>query len=195
MDIAAKNRRLAKWVVCAVLFMIGLSFASVPLYTLFCRVTGYDGTTQVGEKLPDTISERKITIAFEAQVDRALPWDFKPEKRQVTVNIGQQGLISYTARNLSAQKTVGTALYNVTPDKAGKYFFKTQCFCFAEQLLEGGKEAHFPVIFYVDPKILEDRNMDDVSDIALSYTFFPANSKKFDAALEKYAQQKMNEDK
>ena len=183
-----KNRKTAAAILCVVGAMIALSFAFVPLYRLFCQMTGYDGTTQVSAKAPGKIYEREIDVMFDARTDSGLPWEFVPEKRRVRVKVGQQGFISFRATNLSARKTVGTAIYNVTPDKAGAYFSKTQCFCFNEQVLEGGRTAHFPVVFYIDPKILQDRQMDDVSDITLSYTFFPANSKNFEKAMEKYGE-------
>ena len=185
-----KNRKTAAAILCVVVAMIGLSFASVPLYRLFCQMTGYDGTTQVSAKAPDKIYQREIDVFFDARTDSGLPWEFVPEKRHVKVKVGQQGLISFKATNLSARRTVGTALYNVTPEKSGPYFQKTQCFCFTEQVLEGGATAHFPVLFYIDPRILEARDMDDVSDITLSYTFFAANSKNFDKAMAKYGEKK-----
>lgn len=183
-----KNRKLARNMGLVVLFMVLLSFASVPLYRIFCQVTGFDGTTQMGGKAPDKdkIDKREITILFDSRIDSGLPWEFKPEKRKMTVHIGQQGLISFLGSNLSARDTVGTAVYNVTPEKAGKYFFKTQCFCFARQELGPGKTAHFPVMFYVDPSILEDSQMDDVTDITLSYTFYPADSDALDKAITNY---------
>jgi cytochrome c oxidase assembly protein subunit 11 len=183
-----KNRKTATAIVLVVLAMIGLSFAFVPLYRLFCQMTGYDGTTQISAAPPDKIYEREIDVFFDARTDSGLPWEFVPEKRRVKVKVGQQGMISFRATNLSARRTVGTALYNVTPEKSGIYFQKTQCFCFNEQVLEGGATAHFPVLFYIDPKILKARDMDDVSDMTLSYTFFAANSKNFEKAMEKYGQ-------
>lgn len=189
-QIQDKNKKLAFSILGIVVFMIGLSFAAVPLYDLFCRVTGYGGTTQVSVQAPDQVFDRKITVSFDSQVDRALPWEFKPEMRHVDVQVGQQGLINYQARNITARSTVGTALYNVTPDKVGKYFHKTQCFCFAEQVIKAGETAHFPVLFYVDPEIMKDPEMDDVTDITLSYTFFPAESEALDKALSAYTVQK-----
>ncbi len=188
--LAQRNRRMAAAVVMTVAGMVALAYASVPLYKLFCRVTGYDGTTQVAAHAPQKILQRKITIFFDARTDSGLPWEFAPEKRRVIVNVGQQGFISFQATSQSAQPTTGTALYNVTPDKAGKYFVKTQCFCFAQQRLAPGKTAHFPVVFFVDPKIADDPDMDDVTDITLSYTFYPANTPRFDQAFEKSLQSK-----
>jgi len=154
--------------------MVGLSFAAVPLYRLFCQVTGYGGTTQVADAVPATVSERTITVRFNADVDPQLPWSFAPEQRAVTVKVGEPGLAFYRARNRSEQTTVGAATFNVTPLKAGQYFNKVQCFCFDEQALDPGQEAEMGVSFFVDPAILEDRNLDEVKTITLSYTFFRA---------------------
>lgn len=181
-----KNKKLGRNMAFVVLFMIALSFASVPLYRVFCQVTGFDGTVQIGGKAPDKMDKREITILFDSRVDSGLPWEFRPETRKMKVHIGQQALISFKGSNLSAQDTIGTAVYNVTPEKAGKYFHKTQCFCFARQELAPGKTAHFPVMFYVDPSILEDSQMDDVTDITLSYTFYASDSNALDRAIENY---------
>lgn len=183
-----KNKKLARNMGLVVLFMVMLSFASVPLYRVFCQVTGFDGTTQMrlGGKPPEKIDKREITILFDSRVDASLPWDFRPETRKMTVHIGQQGLVSFQGSNLSAKNTIGTAVYNVTPEKAGKYFFKTQCFCFDRQELAPGKSAHFPVMFYVDPSILDDPQMDDVTDITLSYTFYHADSDALDKAISNF---------
>jgi cytochrome c oxidase assembly protein subunit 11 len=166
--------------------MIGLTAASVPLYRLFCQKTGYNGTVQIGGTVPKNISKREITILFDARVDSSLPWDFKPETRKMTVHVGQQALVSFVGSNLSAQETSGAAIYNVTPDKIGAYFHKTQCFCFNKQTLGPGKTAHFPVVFYIDPSILNDPQLADVTDMTLSYTFYPADSKALDKAIETY---------
>lgn len=177
------------WAIVAVVLAMGsLSFASVPLYRIFCQMTGYDGTTQEGGTLPDKIVDRDIRILFDARVDSGLPWDFGPEQKHLTVKVGQQGFISYQAKNLAGGKTTGTAVYNVTPDKVGKYFHKTQCFCFAEQSIAPGKIAHFPVVFFVDPSIMDDPTLDDVTDITLSYTFFATESDALDKALSDYGQ-------
>lgn len=188
-DLQARNKRIAFGIVIVVVGMIALSFASVPLYSLFCRMTGYGGTTQVAKAAPHDVRDRTITVSFDARVDPGLPWDFKPEKHSIDIKVGQQGMIVFHATNLSARTTVGTALYNVTPDKAGPYFTKTQCFCFAEQVLTGGKSAQFPVLFYIDPKIMDNPDMNDVSDITLSYTFFPADSKNFEKAMNALGQE------
>ena len=168
--------------------MVGLAFASVPLYDLFCKATGFGGTTQVSNKAPDTdqILDREITVHFNGDTNRNLNWDFEPEKRQITLKIGQQGLIAFQAHNKDTQPVAGTAVYNVTPAKAGKYFQKTQCFCFDRQVLTPGQEMQMPVVFYIDPSIAQDRNMDDVKTITLSYSFFKADSLELDRALEAF---------
>lgn len=181
-----KNQKTIGVVFLVVACMIGLAFASVPLYRLFCQVTGFGGTTMKADKLPDTQLERKVTIKFDTNTSRGINWYFKPEKFSEDVRLGQQGLISFTARNKSAQPSVGTALFNVTPPKAGQYFHKIQCFCFAEQMLKPGEEMQMPVMFFVDPKMDEDPEMDDVKTITLSYTFFPAESEELDKALEQF---------
>jgi cytochrome c oxidase assembly protein subunit 11 len=152
--------------------MLGLTAASVPLYRLFCRVTGYGGTTQVAEALPRAALDRTIKIRFNADVDPKLPWSFQPEQREVEVRIGEQHLALFRARNRADQPVVGQAVYNVTPDKAGLYFDKITCFCFNEQVLQPGEEVEMPVSFFVDPEILRDPNTEDVRTITLSYTFF-----------------------
>lgn len=152
--------------------MLGLTAAAVPLYRLFCQVTGYGGTTQRAEALPDQASEQTITVRFNADVDPDLPWSFAPEQRQVEVRIGEQSLAYFRAENRSDRPIVGQATYNVTPFKAGPYFDKIACFCFDEQVLQPGQEVDMPVSFYVDPAILSDPNTQDVHTITLSYTFF-----------------------
>jgi cytochrome c oxidase assembly protein subunit 11 len=154
--------------------MVGLSFASVPLYRLFCQVTGYGGTTQVAETVPAAAAERVIKVRFNADTVPGLPWYFKPVQREIALKVGESGLAFYRARNLSGVAVTGTSTFNVTPLKAGRYFNKVQCFCFTEQRLEPGQELDMAVSFFVDPEILSDRNLDEVKTITLSYTFFRA---------------------
>ncbi len=154
--------------------MIGLSFASVPLYRLFCQVTGYGGTTQVAEAAPGAVAERVIKVRFNADTAPGLSWTFKPVQREIALKVGESGLAYYRARNLAEVAVTGTSTFNVTPLKAGQYFSKVQCFCFTEQRLEAGQELDMAVSFFVDPEILSDRNLDDVTTITLSYTFFRA---------------------
>jgi cytochrome c oxidase assembly protein subunit 11 len=167
------NRRLGLALISIVVAMVGAAYASVPLYQLFCRVTGFGGTTQVAETAPTAVGERVFHIRFNADVDPKLPWAFQPVEREVTVKVGESSLAFFRARNLSAHATAGTATFNVTPLKAGQYFNKVQCFCFTEQRLEPGASMDMPVSFFVDPAIVEDPNLDEVKTITLSYTFFP----------------------
>lgn len=158
------------------LAMLGLGFASVPLYRIFCQVTGFGGTTmKITEAQAATIqaTDRIMTIRFDANVERGMPWRFRPLQNTDTVSIGARDMAIYTAKNLSDKATTGTATFNVEPELAGKYFSKVQCFCFTEQTLRPGQEMRMPVIYYVDPKILQDPEMTDVDAITLSYTFHP----------------------
>lgn len=155
--------------------MVGLSFAAVPLYRIFCQVTGFGGTTQVASAAPSEILDRRVTVRFNADIAPGLPWSFVPVQRDITLNIGENGLAYYRARNLSDRPVTGMATFNVTPDKAGQYFNKIACFCFDQQRLEPGQIVDMPVSFFVDPAVAKDRGMDDVTHITLSYTFFPAD--------------------
>jgi cytochrome c oxidase assembly protein subunit 11 len=157
--------------------MTGVGFGSVPLYKMFCEVTGLNGTTQRGERAPGTTGQ-KITVAFDSNVARQLPWEFKPERRADTIDIGGRDMAFFTAKNRSDKPVTGTATFNVTPAIAGKYFTKIQCFCFTQQTLAPGEEVRMPVIFYVDPAILNDPDARDVQEITLSYTFYPVDSGK-----------------
>lgn len=188
-DIRRKNKIVAFGVATVVVCMIGLSFAAVPLYDLFCRVTGFGGTTQVSETLPDQVLEREITVKFYADTARNMPWHFAPQQRQVITNIGAKNLIAYTAINKSDTPVTGTAIYNVTPLKVGKYFHKVQCFCFGEQVLRPGEKVNMPVMFYVDPALADDKSMDDISVITLSYTFYRAETEALEDAVEAFYNQ------
>ncbi len=152
--------------------MIGASFAAVPLYRLFCQVTGYGGTPQVALAAPGAVDERAFTIVFDANIATGLAWEFRPAQRQVTVRTGEEGLAFYVAHNPTDRAIKGQAAFNVTPLTAGKYFSKVQCFCFEEQVLAPGQTVDMGVSFFVDPAILKDRNMVDVKMITLSYTFY-----------------------
>jgi cytochrome c oxidase assembly protein subunit 11 len=158
--------------------MIGMAFAAVPLYDLFCKVTGFGGTTQVAEAATKPIGERTMRIRFNADVSGNLPWSFEPLQREVEVKVGEEKLVFYRATNRSAQAIVGTSTFNVTPDIAGIYFNKTQCFCFTEQLLKPGESIDMPVVFFVDPDLAKDRKLEHVATISLSYTFFISNTDK-----------------
>jgi cytochrome c oxidase assembly protein subunit 11 len=158
--------------------MTGLAFASVPLYRLFCQVTGFAGTTQraEGTDAPGAVAGKSVIVRFDANTSSALPWEFKPERNTETVTIGARDMAFYTAKNLSDRPVTGTATFNVTPVKAGQYFTKIQCFCFTEQTLKAGEEVRMPVVYYVDPKILDDPDAAKISEITLSYTFYPVDS-------------------
>lgn len=169
-----RNARMAAVLGGLVAFMVGLSFAAVPLYDLFCRVTGFGGTTQVAAKMADHVVDRTLTIRFNADVNHGLPWHFRPAQTSMVVKAGEPAQTTFHARNDSNQTLVGTATYNVTPDKAGIFFNKVQCFCFTEQVLKPGESIDMPVYFFVDPAIADDPKMKDVTTITLSYTFFLA---------------------
>lgn len=174
----SNNRRTALALFAVVGGMVGLSYASVPLYQLFCQVTGYGGTTQVSDAgakaVPAAMQGKTVTIAFDANVARDLNWDFRPEQRRVTLHAGEQALAFYSAKNNDGKPVTGTASFNVTPYKAGIYFTKIECFCFTEQTLQAGQQVDMPVQFYVDPEFFTDPNTKDVREIVLSYTFHRA---------------------
>ncbi|MBP2303132.1 cytochrome c oxidase assembly protein [Azospirillum picis] len=172
--IRRRNRVLLGSLFGLVMGMIGLTYASVPLYSLFCSVTGFGGTTQRAEAAAAKVLDRKVAIRFNADTNSALPWSFKPEQQELVLKLGETGLAAYRAENRANRATVGTAVYNVTPEKAGAYFNKIQCFCFDEQILQPGQAVDMPVTFFVDPAMADDPNMDDVTTITLSYTFFRA---------------------
>lgn len=153
--------------------MLAMSYAAVPLYRIFCQVTGYGGTTQVATEAPREVLDRTVTVRFNADVAPGLAWTFEPVQRDMTVKIGETGLAFYRAHNLTDRPIVGMATFNVTPDKAGQYFNKIHCFCFDQQRLEPGQSVDMPVTFFVDPSMAKDRGMNDVYYITLSYTFFP----------------------
>ena len=151
--------------------MGGLAFASVPLYRMFCAATGFGGTPQIGGVSPGAVS-KTIVVRFNADTNPGLPWKFGPAVKEVSVELGEEKLAVYAAHNLSQSIVTGVALYNVTPEKAAKYFHKTACFCFNEQTIAAGGEAQFPLSFWVDPAIATDPHTKDVTTITLSYTFF-----------------------
>jgi cytochrome c oxidase assembly protein subunit 11 len=171
-----KNRIVMGSLFGLVFGMVGLAFASVPLYDLFCKVTGFGGTTQRAEGPAGRILDRTVKVRFNADVNGAMPWSFHPEVREVELRLGEQGMVAYRAENRADAPVTGTATFNVTPEKAGIYFNKIQCFCFTEQRLEPGQAVDMPVSFFVDPALAADRNLDDVHTITLSYTFFRART-------------------
>lgn len=153
--------------------MVGVSFAAVPLYSWFCRTTGFGGTTQVAQTAPEEISSRTITVRFDSNVAPGLPWSFEPERRTIDVRLGEVVTVYYAVRNESARVTYGQAGYNVTPPTTGAYFEKVNCFCFTQQTLQPGEKRDMAVVFYVDPKLADDAEQNAVNNITLSYTFFP----------------------
>ena len=167
----ASNRKTLYILIGIGLAMLALGFASKPLYDTFCRITGYGGTTRTADANLSEILERKVTVSFDSNV-KDLPWDFQPEQRKMTVQLGQSGLAYYKVKNLSNRPIVGTATFNVTPIKAAPFFIKTECFCFTEQLIQPGEEMSMPVLFFVDPQLDDEKRLADVKDITLSYTFF-----------------------
>jgi cytochrome c oxidase assembly protein subunit 11 len=167
-----QNRRTALWASGVIVGMLGLTAASVPLYDLFCRVTGYGGTTQVAEAAPDQVRDHVVRVSFNADRQPDLPWRFQPMQRRMEVKVGENHLAFYEAENRSDVPIVGRAVYNVTPFKVGAYFAKVHCFCFEEQLLMPGERVEMPVSFFVDPAMLDDASASGVHEITLSYTFF-----------------------
>jgi cytochrome c oxidase assembly protein subunit 11 len=181
-----KNRRTGLMVLGIVGFMLGLTAVSVPLYELYCRITGFGGQAAQAAVSTGEIVNRDMRIRFNTDINPNLPWEFKPDQGPMVVKLGQEVAVSYTATNDGRNPVAGTALYNVDPPSAGKYFHKTQCFCFDYQLIAPRESVHFPVVFYVDPALNDDPQLKDLKTITLSYSFFKAESKELDAALEAF---------
>ena len=169
------NGRTALLMAVIVAAMVGLAFASAPLYRAFCEATGFGGTTLRADKAPGAVAGQ-VGVRFDANIHPGLPWRFEPEQTKVTVKPGAQTKIFYRAQNLSARSWTGQAVYNVSPDQVGKYFKKIQCFCFNEQTLKAGESVDMPVVFFVDPKIKQDPDTKDIDEITLSYTFYPVET-------------------
>lgn len=184
--LGVRHRRIALLLGTLAVSMLGLAYAAVPLYQIFCQVTGYGGTTQRVVEKSATVSERTITIRFDANVSPALAWSFKPAQQTVKVKLGENVLAFYSAENFSNETTRGTATFNVTPEIAGSYFNKIECFCFTEQVLHPGQSAEMPVTFFVDPDILNDPSAKGISEITLSYTFFPAKPRDLSMLAPNY---------
>lgn len=179
-DHRRKTRRTALFAAAAALAMLALGFASVPLYRLFCQVTGFGGTTQRATEAqlaalahPEQGALRTVSVRFDSNIAPALPWKFYPEKRSMTVKVGAKNMAIFIAKNISDKPVTGQATFNVTPEQAGIHFTKIQCFCFTEQTLQPGQEVRMPVLFFVDKKFLDDPDDKDVEEITLSYTFYP----------------------
>ena len=174
-DRARRNRRTFVAMVGVGLAMLGLGFASVPLYRIFCQQTGFNGTTQradAGVTVQQATGHR-LSIRFDSNVQPGMPWQFKPEHPTQTVTVGAKSMAIFVAKNMSDRPVTGTASFNVTPTQTGAYFTKIQCFCFTQQTLQPGQEVRMPVLYYVDPKILADPDNKDTQEITLSYTFYP----------------------
>ena len=167
-----KNAALGVVVAVVVVGMVGMSFAAIPLYRLFCAATGYGGTPSIGLAAAPGSSGQSIRVRFNADTNPGLPWTFAADQRGVSLNLGDEQVAFYHATNQSSRPVTGMALYNVTPEKVGKYFHKTACFCFNQQTLSPKQSMEFPVSFWVDPAIRSDPNTADVKEITLSYTFF-----------------------
>ncbi|MEZ5884153.1 MAG: cytochrome c oxidase assembly protein [Paracoccaceae bacterium] len=180
---AQSNNRVAFRLLGLVVVMGALAWAAVPFYDWFCRVTGYGGTTNVAEAGSDVILDEMVTVRFDANVAKDMPWQFKPMQREMTLRIGETGLAFYEAYNPSDRVVAGTASYNVAPDIAGYYFDKIQCFCFTEQVLQPGERVEMPVSFYVDPELVKDRDAGGIRYITLSYTFYETELPEQQAAL------------
>jgi cytochrome c oxidase assembly protein subunit 11 len=174
----SKNKRTGLTITMLVLGMFAFAYAAFPLYNLFCKVTGYGGTTQVSEASSGELGQREFTIRFNADTNQGLPWDFVASQKSMKVTSGENKLAFYTAENISDEPVTGVATYNVTPAKAGVYFNKVQCFCFENQTLKPGEKIDMPVSFFVDPEIEKDPNLKNVKTITLSYTFFPSVNKE-----------------
>ncbi|BAI95507.1 cytochrome c oxidase assembly protein CtaG [Sphingobium sp. TA15] len=175
-----RNRRTMIGMAGVGLAMLGLGFASVPLYRIFCERTGFGGTTQRADadvQVAEAAGHR-MSIRFDSNVTPGMPWQFHPERHTQTVTVGARNMAIFVAKNLSDRPVTGTATFNVTPSQAGAYFTKIQCFCFTQQTLQPGEQVRMPVIYYVDPKILTDADNKDTQEITLSYTFYPVEQDK-----------------
>jgi cytochrome c oxidase assembly protein subunit 11 len=174
-SLAAKNRTIGLRAALFGVAMLALAFASVPLYRVFCQVTGFGGTTMKAEAAPGAVAGQ-IGVRFDANISPMLPWKFEPEQETVRLHPGARTTIYSDATNYTARNTTGQAIFNVTPEAAGKYFSKIECFCFTEQTLKPGEKARMPVVFFVDPKLRTDPATRDIDEITLSYTFYPVEN-------------------
>jgi Cytochrome oxidase assembly factor len=186
------NTRVLLMLLAVIVVMGAGAWAAVPFYNWFCKTTGYGGTTNVAEKLPDHVLDREITVRFDANVSRGMPWEFKPVQTEMKLKIGQNGLAFYEAYNPTDRPIAGTASYNVSPDVAGYYFDKIQCFCFTEQVLQPGERVQMPVSFFVDPEIVEDADAKRIHSITLSYTFYETDLPEKTASVRPKAAETVN---
>jgi cytochrome c oxidase assembly protein subunit 11 len=169
----AKTKTAAS-VLAIILGMIMLAYASVPLYKIFCQVTGFGGTPGLAIDLPTKVLDREITVRFNADVDKKLRWEFQPLQTDLTLRIGEVGVAFFVVRNLTHLPLVGMATYNVTPLKVGNHFNKVECFCFTDQIVAAGQERVMPVTFFISPDLADDSLLNDIKTVTLSYTFFPS---------------------
>ena len=170
-NLKAQNKKVIFLITFVGMLMLSLSYAAVPLYDIFCRVTGFGGTTQIASSAPGSTGHPNINIRFESNITDSLNWDFYSKTKTVKIPMGEEKTIYYFAKNLSDEPIVGTATFNVTPAKVGQYFMKIDCFCFVEQLLNPGESMNMPVTFFIDPDLYKDENVQEVNEITLSYTF------------------------
>ena len=183
------NDRVVLTCVGVLAFVVALTYASVPLYRIYCQATGFDGTPRIAEKPSGAVSDRTIEVRFDSNVAQGLPWTFVPEQRRVTVHLGENKLVYFRAENEFSTTTTGAATFNITPEKAATYSNTIQCFCFTQQQLRGDQGADMGVTFFVDPAIANDPMTKDVSSITLSYTFYPAKPDTQTAAAAAPARQ------
>jgi cytochrome c oxidase assembly protein subunit 11 len=174
-SIAQRNRVVGIRAALFGLAMLALAFAAVPLYRIFCQVTGFGGTTMTADAAPGAVAGQ-VGVRFDANIDPRLPWKFVPEQETVRIHPGARTTIYYNATNYTARPTTGQAIFNVTPESAGKYFSKIECFCFTEQTLKPGQNVRMPVVFFVDPKLRDDPDTNHIDEITLSYTFYPVEN-------------------
>jgi cytochrome c oxidase assembly protein subunit 11 len=179
---ATRHNFVALSLVGLVAAMVGLSFAAVPLYRIFCQATGYGGVPQRAANAPGEVLDRTVSVRFDGNVDGALPWTFAPDKQVVDVKIGEATLAFFKAHNNSDVPVSGTAIFNVSPELAGRYFTKIECFCFKQQTLQPGATVEMPVTFFVDPKLIEDEDTRNIDEITLSYTFYRSDNQPSVAA-------------
>ncbi len=175
-DLQRRHRRVATYVVCVVFSMVGLAYASVPLYELFCRVTGYGGTPKIAQSESGLRGTKILTVRLDANIASDLPWVFEPDVPSIKLRTGETATVFYKVRNRSDKATVGIAGYNVAPDRAGMFFNKIACFCFNEQVLGPGESMDMPVVFYLDPKLETDEIMKYSDMVTMSYTFYASKT-------------------
>jgi cytochrome c oxidase assembly protein subunit 11 len=184
---SAANLRVAALAGGIALSMVGLAYASVPLYRMFCQLTGYGGSTRIAQDAPQKSVGRTVTVRFDANVAQGLDWDFRPMQREVSVRLGEKAQIWYEATNRSDREIAGTAVFNVTPHQTGAYFNKIECFCFAETVLKPGQRIEMPVVFFVDPEMIDNEEAGGIDTITLSYTFFASPTPVASAPAPKVA--------